>query len=249
MKLRNVLMSCCVVVGVVAPGPVSAQVSEDEFAAWAALMSTPVGAFPAIMVSPGIVGARRVSAWAIRGSTWKFDVGNNRNYNLGVSLVAPVGTKAIFTPTLGVIVPTADGADNGLMLGADLETPFWQTVKTASNTVTFSASVKGSAGYGRIFTDPGSNYLSLVGSLPLALHYELADRSTLSAMVVPGAGVGRSSGGPPGLVEGSDVRGLISIGGSWTMPSGVGFHLGTDKVVIDGGPPWVWGFSVSFVPR
>jgi len=94
-------------------------VSEDEFAAWAAMMLTPVGAFPALMVSPGGNGAQRVPAWAFRGSAWKFE-GGDRNYNVGVSYIAPVATKAIFTGTLGVYAPGGDNADNGLLLGGDL---------------------------------------------------------------------------------------------------------------------------------
>src|SRR5262245_695677 len=92
MKLRTLVVSCCLALAVFVPQSASAQ-SEDEFAAWAALMLTPVGAFPTIIVWPGGSGSQRVPAWVIRASTWKFDVpGASRNYNLGASVVAPVGT-------------------------------------------------------------------------------------------------------------------------------------------------------------
>jgi hypothetical protein len=248
MNVRATILSCWLAVAAVAPCAAGqstncVNVCDGDSGAWTAMMLTPAGALPAIMVSPGGGGAQRVPTWAFRFSSWKF--GADRSSNFGATVVAPVASKASFAGTLAFFKP-GGGGDGTVMLGGDLETPFWESVKTANNPMTFSALANGGLGYGRFLGKGGGNLLSLVGSVPLGLHYAMANKSAFTAMVSPGFGFGSVSGGVQSSQSGT--RPMISLGAAWMTPTGVGIHAGMDKVMVHGDPPWVWGFAISVVP-
>jgi hypothetical protein len=242
MKTRGIFLCAALLAGVTQS--VRAQ-SQSDFAGWTALMLTPVGAFPAIDVATGGTAAKRLPAWALRGTLWKFDGQSSQNVSMGGSYVAPVGTTASFTGTAGYYKP--GGGNNGtLMLGGDLQNPFWHTVGTTSDPMTFNASWRGSLGLGHYTGTGGGTTMSLAGAVPFEMRYPLASKSVISGNITPGFGWGRVSGG--GGPSQSGTRPMISFGGAWTSPTGTAVHLGVQKVIIDGNPPWVWGLAMSFVP-
>src|SRR4051812_35059772 len=191
MKVRGTLLSCALIACVARPAVAQ---TDNDVAAWFAISLTPVGAFPALQLAPGGSAAHRLPAWAFRGSSWKFDGANDRNNSFGGSYVAPVGVKSSFTGTVGYFKPGGAGNDGTGLLGGELQSPFWESVGTSSNSMTFNASGRGSLGVGRYTGSGGGTALSLVGSLPLGLRYAMASKSVLTANLTPGFGWGRISG-------------------------------------------------------
>jgi hypothetical protein len=240
MKVRALLV-CCAMVAVATTA--AAQTSSD-IAAWTALSLSPVGAFPGILLTPIWSGGERQGAFALLGSAWKFKGFKDQNINFGGSYAGPIGNRASLTGTLGYFRPGEGGAGT-FMFGGDFQTVAWDPATTSP--LTFSLFLKGSAGLGYYTGREGDQAVSLVGSVPLVIRYQLANKSAISATVTPGYGWGRAYGGgvPP---EGGALP-LISFAGSWAARNGAALHVAMQKIIIDGDAPWMWGVALSFVPR
>jgi hypothetical protein len=216
----------------------------DDFTAWLSLIQTPVGALPAIDAAPTGTGNDRSQVWAVRATSWKFNGAADRNNTIAGSVIAPVGTNASFTATVGYL--KMGGGDGTYMLAADYERPLWESAPTAGSPLGFSIAGKGSGGFGHFTGGSGYNVGSFAASLPIGARYVMANKSALSVHVTPGYGFGKLSGGSGGVDNGSGTRPLIGFGGAFTTASGFGFHLGMQKVVIQGNAPWTTGLAFSF---
>jgi hypothetical protein len=253
MKLR-ILLACSAALALI---PMRAQAqSDDDTAAWFALMVTPYGALPPLMLAPVAKNGGRAMTVALRGGTWKFSddlFDSPRNSAFGVTVAAPVGSKATLSGTVGYFHPgcpageTCKGDD---MLGVDAEGPFWENTSTQGATRTvLNISLKGSLGFVHSNETDGGNGITFVGAVPFSVRYELASHSMFSAFVAPGMGIGRVSGGGDPSQTGN--RPVFSAGAAWTTPAGVGLHLGWTKVVAPDGAgslPSAVGLSISFAP-
>lgn len=246
MKFKATIL-CSLVIAVATPDVARAQ-SEKDFAAWFAMMLTPVGSLPPMVIVPTMKAGVRAPTFAGRLGRWAFPGDNLTNYTFGATMVAPVATKALLSGTLAYMKPgcaAGDTCDGTLMLGADIEAPFAESMSTqATGKTILSASLKGSLGYGRFLGSGGGNAISLVGFVPLSVRYVMASNSTLSAFLSPGFGIGNVS--DSGNSE-QGTRPLLGGGAAWSSATGVGIHLSAQKVFIDGGPT-MWGLSFSFVP-
>lgn len=245
MKRRALMV--LLAVAVVAARPANAQ-SESDVAGWFGLTQTPVGALPLIPVEPHRSGTESRMAWAFRTASWKFEGQDDRNWTFGGSLAVPAGPKTTVTGTIALFKPGGGaGDDRTLMFGVDWLRRFWEE-KAANSSTSFDASFKASLGYGDA-NGADLNATSIAAQIPLAMRYELANKSAFVLVASPGFGWGRISGGGFGGDE-SGTRPLIGFGASLLTQSRVGFHLGFQKVLLDAtpAPPWIWGFSFSFIP-
>jgi hypothetical protein len=234
--------------GLLALGAATASAQTGQFAAWLALIQTPVGALPAIDAAPTGSTNDRSQVWAVRATNWKFDGATDRNNTIAGSVIAPVGTDASFTATVGYL--KMGSGDGTYLLGADYQRPLWESGATASNPFAFSIAGKGSAGYGHFTGGSGYNLASLAASLPVGARYVLSNKSALSVHVTPGYGFGKLSGGSNGVDNGSGTHPLIGFGGAFTTASGFGFHIGMQLVrvgaLLNGNTPWTTGIAFSF---
>lgn len=244
---RLTLLGCTLLVAV---GSVAqAQSSEKDAAAWFAIMSSPLGAFPAIETSAGgrTDGARQL---AIRVSSWSFKDSDVRQNNYGISLLAPATSKVRYNATVGWSQPSGDtgGDDDGLiLLGGDISSALWQTPANTNSATSFSLDWKAGVGLSHFTGTGGGNAWTIAAQVPFKFMYQMANKSDLSAYVSAGfalAGISDDTDSDNG------TRPFYGLGGAWTSAGGVGIHLGAQRVPLDFGlldidPPWVGSLAVS----
>lgn len=209
----------------------SAQPSAQDFAAFAALVSTPIGAFAPMSAGPAKGAALSGSSISLRVSSFKFEGATESNNTIGGSYTMKAGTNALVNANLGYQMC---GTDCGtIMLGADLISPLWAQPATAEKNMAFSANLQGSVGYGLDQSPAEANALSFAVGIPVGVAMEQENKSRISAFVTPGFGWGKVSA--TGASE-SGTRPFFGVGGEWVAPAGWALHVGIQKVMIDDGP-------------
>lgn len=218
----------------------AAQPSAEDVAAYAGLVSTPVGTFtPIVMHRDAAAGFNTIAG---RFGMFSPKTGDG-NTSLGASGFFKAGQNALVSGTLGYTMvgcPSGSTCDNGLLLGADLLSELW---KSAGNTGTnMNVSIQGSLGWSS-FGDV--SFSSLAVGVPLGMTMDQASKARLSFFVTPGFGWGRMAMDVSGTsASESGTRPMFSLGGAWTAPAGWGIHVGYQQVMIeDGGNTMGAGFS------
>jgi hypothetical protein len=215
--------------------------STKDYAAYGALLSTPIGALTPIMVSPGTKGEKAFDSFSGRYSHFSPKTGDGSNI-LGASFYHQAGMNAAVSGTVGYLKPSCPAGatcDGVTMLGADVHSTLWNSAAAAGSTTATSINLQGSLGYGHM---KDASALSFAVGVPLTISMDQASKARISAFVNPGFGWGRAS--VTGSPSESGTRPLIGAGASWTSPAGWGLHAGFQKVVIkDGGNNLGLGFS------
>jgi hypothetical protein len=219
------------------PRDAAAQPSENDIAAYAALISTPVGLLSPIMVSPGTKGEKAFNTVSARYSRFTSD-GFDAN-GFGGSIYHQAGVNAAVSGTIGYGVAADCSTDCGLMVaGVDLHSTLWNNA-SAKSTTAMSINFQGSIGYGN--ASDGTS-MSVAGAFPLGLAVSQTDKSRFSAFVAPGFGWGRMS--PEGGTAESGTRPMVGAGAAWLAAAGWGLHASFQKIIIeDGGNSFGLGFS------
>jgi hypothetical protein len=243
MKSRHAIL-CLLATSAGAPGVARSQ-TVSEFAAWSAMIGTPVGAFAPLLPIPANESAKTAGAIAIRVGRWKLEgPGKKANTNAGVTLIAPIRARSTVSATLGYLAPgCATACEGEVMIGGDLDVHVWQSGTPADSPAIMTVWLKGSAGFGHYLGDVGGSDLSLVGSIPISFRFLMANKSTLSALFSPGFGVGRVSGGGDPTETGR--RPLLGGGFGWTNADGFGVHVGGQQILVRHSPKTI-GIGVSF---
>jgi outer membrane protein with beta-barrel domain len=217
----------------------AAQPSEKDYAAYAALSATPVGALAPMVVSLGA----STSSFAFNVSHFSPKSGDGDN-TIGASYYRKAGSNAVLSGTVGytqVGCPSGATCDNTIMLGGDVHSRLWDNA-AAKSTTNMSINLQGSLGYGKNGDD---NVLSAAIGVPLAISMEQASKARFGAFVRPGFGFGRLSVDVAGTsTSESGTRPYVGAGLSWAAPAGWGLHAAYNKVIIeDGGNSFGVGFN------
>jgi hypothetical protein len=236
------LISGLLVVGLITTSSRDAAAqSANDYAAYGALLSTPVGALAPIMVSPGTKGEKAFDSFSGRYSHFSPKTGDGSNI-LGATFYHQAGMNAAVSGTVGYLKPSCPAGatcDGVTMLGADVHSTLWNSAAAAGSTTATSINLQGSLGYGHM---KDGSALSFAVGVPLAISMDQASKARISAFVNPGFGWGRVSA--TGSPSESGTRPLIGGGASWTAPAGWGLHAGFQKVILkDGGNNFGLGFS------
>jgi hypothetical protein len=210
----------------------AAQPSDKDIAAYAALIMTPIGSHSPLLITPGTKGEKSFSSFAARFSHFSPSAGDGTN-NLAASYYLPAGSNAALGFTGGYIMPSCDGCDGVMNLGADVNSTLWNSAGGAS------INLQGSLGWG---TTDGASAMSAAIGVPLAIRMTQANKSKFHAFVTPGFGYGRVS--PEGFDSESGTRPLVGAGAAWEAAAGWGLHAAFQKVIIeDGGNNFGVGFT------
>jgi hypothetical protein len=202
----------------------SAQSSSD-YAAYAALAYTPVGALPPMPLPVGSLSSS--SAFVVRyGHVSAGDDVALNDFGIGGQFPVSRGTVGL---TVGTITCGGCGV-KPLMLGVDWGVPLFAT--------TIRIGIRPSVGFSHFFVDDnegsdGGDALSAALSLPISIPLPLESGGFVIPFLEPGLGFGRVSGG------GDSESGTRPMIGGGLMLSGlggnIGLHFGFEKVIIDGG--------------
>jgi len=211
--------------------------SAKDVAAYAALLSTPVGALTPIMVAPGTKGEKPFNSLAGRYSRFSCS-GCTASNSFGGTYYRQAGMNAAVAATAAY--GTCSGCDGTMMLGADIQSTLWDNAAAKSST-RMSINLQGNLGWGHAGGTTDVSALSLAVGVPLAIAMSQSNKSSFSLFATPGFGWGRLSSG--GASE-SGTRPLVGAGAAWQSVQGWGIHAGFNKVFIqDGGNSIGAGFS------
>jgi hypothetical protein len=219
--------------------------SAQDVAAWAALSFTPIGALTPLVVVPSVKNAKAQSGhvWGVHASEWT-PSGGDAVYNFAGSYMTGYGQNAVVGVTGGFVQPSCSGCDGDIMGSLDVHSAMWENPMASSSASksVLSVLVHGSLGYSHNLASGGGNSYSVAATVPVAYRMEQAAGSTIAFFLAPGFGFGNISGG--GTSE-HGTRPLFGGGASYTTASGTGFHLGLQKVIINGGST-NFGFAMTF---
>jgi hypothetical protein len=237
------------VLGVVALGlgtqsmlanPAQAQ-SENDFAAWAAMIRSPVGALAPVpvLIGEGTSGSKGLS---VRYGRWQFAPGDDETSTYGVGLH--------FRPRTSVVrlefakSTNAQCSDCGMtMFGVDVTAPLKSLVRTEGPGGRITALVLSwNPVLGLAKADEGDgSALSAVLNLPVTLQMPLGSRWSVIPFIAPGYGFGLVSGG------GESISGLRPLMGGGiaiaNAKSTVQLSAGFRKILLEGAPSTA-GFGV-----
>ena len=224
----------------------SAQVSEKDIAAYAALMSTPHGSLPAV-ASPLMAGEARTGAaldarygrYSVEGS----DVTTN-TFGLGGNFAA--GERG----RVGLMLArSADSCDlcegSTIMAGVDYSMSLFSRPVGASTTSSLNVGIHPAVGYGKISdgTDVDVNAMSFALDVPVSYAFGMKSGMQIVSFVAPGMGYGRLSANSESL---SGTRPSVGGGvGLLNIGNGLGVNLGFRKVFLEEAPTQ-WGLGMSW---
>ena len=189
-----------------------------DFAAYAALIFTPIGAFVPL---PPVTGAGGGSAFVVRYGNLDPGAGSGSLHNLSLG-----GDIAMERGRLGLTLgtTTCDGCDGNIMAGVDYTAMLTQDVLTIG--------LRPAIGFWKLLDDGGSA-LSLGLSLPVGAKLGGVTGPYFVPYIVPGFGFGRTSG------DGDSESGTRPmLGGGFSIAarqSTFAIHLGFQKVFIEDG--------------
>jgi len=206
----------------------AAQPSVGDVAAYAALVTTPVGALTPLMFAAGTKGEKASNSLAGRYSHFSCD-GCTGSNTFGGTYYRQAGMNAAVAATAAY--GTCDGCDGTLMLGADVQSTLWDNAAAKSST-RMSINLQGNLGWGNTGGTTDAQSLSFAVGVPFAIHMAQSNKSSFSLFATPGYGWGRISSG--GASE-SGTRPLVGAGGAWQSAGGWGIHAGFNKVFIENG--------------
>lgn len=241
--LRPLALACAIAV---APSIANAQLidlapngpSQGDLAAYAALISTPSGAFAPLFTSTMAGIATTAPRFALRYG--HIDESGVSVHDLGATVVIPASTNATLQLSGGVAHPSCNGCDNQLMLslGGDMNlysAPLGSRPSDGRVTVGLS----GELGYGKV---NDVSFVSGTVGLPFALPIGSGPLK-FAPYVVPAFGVGRT-----GANGTSDNGSRFMLGGGvglFNPESSVSLSAGFQNIFINGGN-MVFGIALSF---
>ena len=226
--------------------PPAAAQSLSKFAAWDALMLTPVGALPAIErgdageLSPG---------WGFAGryGRWRYDSDDAIHNDAGFSASHALAGRVDVSLT-GAFLSLSCGTCPGWVSGGlQARLPLLQRRLGAvgDDPVTGSIGFRGDVGVAHYLGEGGSNARSISGTAALSLAIPTPLGGRLAVTVLPGIGGGRVVSVDE---TAQDTLPIIGATVAWIFRAGLAVHAGIQRIVIDGGPSQL-GVGLSWAGR
>ena len=220
--------------------PAASAQSDKDVAAYAALMSTPHGALPAVASSLMTGEARTGAALDVRYGRYSFD-----GSDASISTIGVGGNFALGAGRMGLMLgrqtmEDVDGATN--MFGVDYSMSLFSRPVGASTTSSLNIGLHPAFGYG-MDSETDLNAMSLAVDVPVSYAVGTKTGMQFVGFLAPGMGYGRLSDDTDSLSGTRTSLGggiaLLNIGG------GLGVNLGFRKVMLEEAPTQ-WGLGMSW---
>lgn len=242
MLRRPAVALLVVIASALAPvGHASAQ-SISQFAAWSALMLSPVGALPAVERD-----SRQLSrGWEVdaRYGRWRYDIDDAIHDDAGLTLSHALA-GAVDLSVTGAYLSLSCGTCAGWISGGLQARVPLVNVHVASigeRDVSLSLGLRGDVGLAHYRGEGGANARSISGNVAITLETPAPLGSRLAFAVLPGIGGGRVVSVD---LTAQDTRPMLGGTVAWTFRSGLALHAGIQRIVIDGGPSQL-GLALSW---
>ena len=216
--------------------------SEKDIAAYAALMSTPHGALPAVASSLMTGEARTGAALDVRYGRYSVE---GLAGDVAVSTIGLGGNFAVGAGRLGLMLgrQTMEDVDGSTMMaGVDYSMSLFSRPVGTSTTSSLNIGLHPAFGYGKDSEGDG-NAMSLAVDVPVSYAMGTKTGMQFVGFLAPGMGYGRSDDGIDAL---SGTR--TSLGGGVALlniGNGLGVNLGFRKVFLEEAPTQ-WGLGMSW---
>ena len=207
----------------IVPRPASAQV--DDYVAWVALMTTPVGAFGPSVDDPLASGEE--SGWGLRAryGHWQFAPNDDNTTNLGVAATFPAGQGSL-SLEVGLTTQKDCSSCDAYMVGADLQVPLLNSENG------LAVSLNPEVGYMTPANESGFTAFALAANLPIAYPITAGGTLRIVPFLSPGFGLGRVSGGGE-----SETGARLMFGGGAALvhtPTGIRVTPTISRVFLEG---------------
>ena len=231
-----------VVVSAASPARARAQ-TIGQYAAWDALMVSPVGAF--VATGSGVTAGSPTNSLALRVGQWRYNADDAAHGIYGLTFSRGVGSRSRASVTGGYVHVACGDCVGWAIWGVDLETRMlqagrgerlWQPGTTLG--------VRLSAGGGGLRGRPHSIARTAALQMPVDVRVRYHTNHYVWASLNPGVGYGNVWG-----PSGSDGGVLPMLGATMGLglTSSLGIELGAHRVYIAGGPldvgaSFAWAF-------
>lgn len=215
-----------VIVCIAPPARVRAQ-SVRQFAAWDALMVSPVGAFP---TSDDATNEARPNSLALRFGRWRYNADDAAHETYGLTLSHAVGSRSHASLTGAYVHVSCGDCAPWAAWGADVESRVLEMVTQGTST---TLGFRLSAGGAGLRGAPRSIARTVAFEMPVSVRVRYGTHNVAWASLNPGAGYGNMWG--PSGSDGTTLQMLGMTVGS-NLTSSLGVELGAHRVFIAGGP-------------
>jgi hypothetical protein len=214
-----------------------------QYAAWDALLVSPIGAF--IPLGEGPTANSPTNSVAIRYGRWRYNIDDADHGIYGLTWSHAAGSRSRASITGGYAHVSCDGCEAWAMWGADFESRVLEVDRgEGRHPVTATLAARVSVGGGGLRGPPHSISRTAAFEMPVAVRLRYRTGRDVWASLSPGAAYGNLWG--PTSSDGA-VLGMLGTVAGCQLTSFLGMELGARKVFITGGPidfgaSLVWAF-------
>jgi hypothetical protein len=241
------LRSCAACVLLASGGlaiPAAGAQTASQFAAWDALMLSPIGA-----LNPTISGADAqapTDAIALRFGRWRYNTDDAAHETYAVTWSHALGSRTRGSFTAGHLFLSCAQCGGWEVAGLDFESTLWQAAMDPLTTRPARASLGArlALGGGLLRGDPASVARSTALEVPIDVSVRYRTTHELRASLTPGLGYGsmwaQGAGSDGGMLP------MLGLAVASALTSSLGMELGAHRVFIAGGPfelgvSLIWG--------
>lgn len=214
----------------VTPLPAQSNASAGARAAFNAIILTPVGALPEVVLARRTLDSSSRVAAAVRYGQYSFANGPGTFSNLGLTGLLKLGNRFLASATVGQ--RSCSSCEGLKMAGADLEASLFHKRAAGDIGGDTDIGVRVSGGYGKANTSDVSAAAFAVG-VPVAVSLLQPENSLLTMFLTPSLAHGTLT--TAGVGDGG-LRLLLSAGLGYVFGFGLGVHLSGHRIAIEDSP-------------
>ncbi len=210
-------------------------------------MLLPVGALPP--QARDYTGARPdQTEFSIRYGGWRYDINDGVHNNYGATLTRRIGGSSTTVSLTGAYLSLSCDCSVWASAGLSARSILWSGAqKNASGSgVSWHVAISGMVGGARFAGEGHAKALAAQSALDLGVGVPVLHGSRVNLSVFPGIGVGRLDSDDDDTHGG--VRQTLGAALSWAFPRGFSIDLGTQRVILVGGPEQ-YGLGISWRRR
>jgi hypothetical protein len=225
--------------------PASAQ-SLQDLAGFSALIVSPVGALPPVASDNGSALPDRATL-AVDYGRWRFDIDDAIHDNVGITASHRLGSFPATVSATGAMLSLSCDCAGWVAGGVSISSTLWSSALRGvrEERRTLHVGVRLSAGGAEYLGAGHASGASAAGELDVGGSTSFIAGSRLALSLVPGFGSGHLNSAD---VTATGTRPLFGVAASWRFRHGVAIDLGTERVVLKGGPTQL-GIGMSWHAR
>lgn len=206
--------------------------SANDLAAFSALIVSPVGALPPVVGDNGSRIPERASL-SLRYGGWQYDVDDGMHNNVGLTLTSRIGSSRTSLSATAAHLSLNCACAVWASGGVSVRSVPWSSTSRGPKHPAAHVAIEVAVGGARYMGGGHATARSAAAVLDIGGGIPFFGGSRLSVSVLPGLGRGSLWSAD---ATGGGTRALLGAGASWIFPHGVSIDVGTQRVILPGGP-------------